>query len=163
MRKDKNYSYRNSNSYNEILFNTDKLKSFPYYKGMLLNKAPTLYYNKKNIIQLINRSKLNKKYVYDNFYNISLLRNFKLYQNMKYYSNDKLTDKKNFDNKNIYEINNKSSDNITLNTFNISYDGNILNNSLNNSSIIFYGNSSKNKRITKMKIMPKIQKTHFHP
>ena len=144
MRKEKNYSYRNSNSYNEILFNNDK-KYFPYYKGMLLNKAPTLYYNKKYIIQLINRSKLNKKYDYDNFYNISLLRKFKSYQNMKYYSNDKLTDKKNLDNKNICEVNNKSSDNITLNTFNISYDGNILNNSLNNSSIIFYGNSSKNK------------------
>ena len=144
-RKEKNYSYRNSNSYKEFLFNNDKLKSFPYYKGMHFNKAPTLYYNKKYIIQLINKSKLNKKFAYDNFYNISLLRKFQLYQNMKYYSNDKLTNKKNIDNKNIFEINNKSSDNITLNTFNISCDGNIFNNSLNNSSIILYGNSSKNK------------------
>lgn len=144
-RKEKNYSYRNSNSYKEFLFNNEKLKSFQYYKGIHFNKAPTLYYNKKYIIQLINRSKLNKKFAYDNFYNISLLRKFKLYQNMKHYSNDKLKDTKNIDNKNICDINNKSSDNITLNTFNMSYDGNILNNSLNNSSIIFYGNSSKNK------------------
>ena len=148
-RKEKNYSYRNNNSYKELFFNNDKLKSFPYYKGIHLNKAPTLYYNKKYIIQLINKSKLNKKYAYDNFYNISLLRNFKLYQNRKHYSNDKLTDKKNIDNKNICEINNKSSDNITLNTFNISYDGNILNNSLNNSSLILYGNSSKNRSNSK--------------
>ena len=148
-RKEKNYSYRNNNSYKELFFNNDKLKSFPYYKGIHFNKAPTLYYNKKYIIQLINKSKLNKKYAYDNFYNISLLKNFKLYQNRKHYSNDKLTDKKNIDNKNICEINNKSSDNITLNTFNISYDGNILNNSLNNSSLILYGNSSKNRSNSK--------------
>ena len=144
-----NYSSRNSNSYKEFAFNNNKLKSFPYYKGMHLNKAPTLYYNKKYIMQLINQSKLNKKYAYDNFHNISLLRKFNLCRNMKYYSCDKSTDIKNLDNKNIYEINNKSSDNITLNTFNISYDGNILNNSLNNSSIIFYGNSSKNKNNNK--------------
>ena len=77
-----------------------------YYSGMILNKAPTLSYNKKSISQLINKKRNNKINIFDNFYNNSLLSKLNTFRNSKYIS-DKIKNKRS-----IIDSNNKSSDNI---------------------------------------------------
>ena len=111
-----------------------------YYSGMILNKAPTLSYNKKSISQLINKKRNNKINIFDNFYNNSLLSKLNTFRNSKYIS-DKIKNKRS-----IIDSNNKSSDNISLNTFNMSSDEGFINFSSNNNSSILDKNTSKEEK-----------------
>ena len=113
-----------------------------YYRGMQLNRAPTLYINKKSISQIVNKKKKEKLNNYNNFYFNMKLNNVKFSRNKskgpRFYCEEKSYLINNKNTSNISEIHGKSA------YENFSIISNLKNNSLNNKS--FNTNTSKSEK-----------------
>ena len=103
-----------------------------YYKGMCINRAPSLYNNRKAISKIININRNDKTYEYQNFYNNLKLNSSRIYKN-----EINLIKNKNVRKINEYEKEgDKSYGSFSVNRLYNSSDISIIDNSPNNSQNI---------------------------
>ena len=118
-----------------------------YYKGMNLNRAPSLYSNRKSISKIINKNKIIKNIEYQNFYNNIKINSSRLSRNNIGLKEEKAMEENNnkikkVNSSDIFEYNNKKRNvnknklnNISYNKFNFSCEDKKINSSMNKEEI----------------------------
>ena len=131
-----------------------------YYKGMNLNRAPSLYSNRKSINQIINKNKIIKNNEYQNFYSNIKINSSRLSRNNIGLKEDKPIKENNSNIKklnisDIIEYNHKKRNNNI--SHNYSSEDSKINSISANRSEIFNNSKSRIKEIKNLKkIVPNI-------
>ena len=126
-----------------------------YYNGMELNRAPSIYVNKKSISQVINRNNIEKNDKYKKFYNHFKVNSSKISRNNIYFDDNCSNMAKIRNIKKLF-IQKKSLDNSFLNKFNNGTNLSINNNPINSSINIYTSKTDNNKEESQEHIFPTI-------
>ena len=126
-----------------------------YYNGMELNRAPSIYNNKKSISQVINRNNIEKNDKFKNFYNHFKVNSSKISRNNIYFDDNCSNMAKIRNIKKLF-IQKKSLDNSFLNKFNNGTNLSINNNPINSSINIYTSKTDNNKEESQEHIFPTI-------
>ena len=126
-----------------------------YYNGMELNRAPSIYVNKKSISQVINRNNIEKNDKFKNFYNHFKVNSSKISRNNIYFDDNCSNMAKIRNIKKLF-IQKKSLDNSFLNKFNNGTNLSINNNPINSSINIYTSKTDNNKEESQEHIFPTI-------
>ena len=126
-----------------------------YYNGMELNRAPSIYNNKKSISQVINRNNIEKNDKFKNFYNHFKVNSSKISRNNIYFDDNCSNMAKIRNIKKLF-IQKKSLDNSFLNKYNNGTNLSINNNPINSSINIYTSKTDNNKEESQEHIFPTI-------
>ena len=126
-----------------------------YYNGMELNRAPSIYVNKKSISQVINRNNIEKNDKFKNFYNHFKVNSSKISRNNIYFDDNCSNMAKIRNIKKLF-IQKKSLDNSFLNKFNNGTNLSINNNPINSSINIYTSKTGNNKEESQEHFFPTI-------